>query len=83
MGMGYLRFQSALNSLMRTMAADLKSEHILVAMLCPGWVKTDMGGSGATLTVEQSTGALVSSFYKLTKEHHGGFFRRDLTPVPF
>ncbi|VDM80603.1 unnamed protein product [Strongylus vulgaris] len=60
-----------------------KPDHILIAMFCPGWVKTDMGGSDATITVDQSTEALVSSFQKLTKEHHGGYFRRDLTPIPF
>ncbi|KHJ96975.1 oxidoreductase, short chain dehydrogenase/reductase family protein [Oesophagostomum dentatum] len=75
--------KSALNAIMKTMAIDLASEHILIAMFCPGWVQTDMGGKDATITVEQSVEALVPSFYKLTKEHHGGYFRRDLTPLAF
>ncbi|CAJ0603902.1 unnamed protein product [Cylicocyclus nassatus] len=81
--LAYRISKSALNSLMKTMAIDLEKEHILVAMFCPGWVQTDMGGAGATISIDESTGALIPSFYKLTKEHHGGYFRRDLTPMPF
>ncbi|KHJ76520.1 c-factor domain protein [Oesophagostomum dentatum] len=68
---------------MKTMAIDLEPEHILVAMFCPGWVQTDMGGKKATATVEQSVDGLVPSIYNLTKEHHGGYFNRDLKPIPF
>ncbi|KAK6751334.1 hypothetical protein RB195_002989 [Necator americanus] len=84
--MGLLAYRvskSALNSLMKTMSIDLEPEHILVSMFCPGWVKTDMGGPNATLTLEQSMEALVPSIYKLSKEHQGGYFMRDLTPIPF
>ncbi|EPB69509.1 hypothetical protein ANCCEY_11415, partial [Ancylostoma ceylanicum] len=41
---------SALNSLMKSISIDLKPDHILVAMFCPGWVQTDMGGEGAQIT---------------------------------
>ncbi|KAE9415776.1 hypothetical protein Angca_001522, partial [Angiostrongylus cantonensis] len=36
-------FQSALNQLGKTMAADLVSDKVLVAQFHPGWVRTDMG----------------------------------------
>ncbi|PIO69067.1 oxidoreductase, short chain dehydrogenase/reductase family protein [Teladorsagia circumcincta] len=75
--------QSALNSLMKTMAIDLEPEHILIASFCPGWVQTDMGGASASITVEESATALVSSFAKLNKEHHGGYFKRSLEPIPY
>ncbi|KHJ94989.1 hypothetical protein OESDEN_05072 [Oesophagostomum dentatum] len=75
--------QSALNSIMKTMSVDLAPEHILVAMFCPGWVKTDMGGPNAHLQIEESMEQLVPSMYKLTKEHHGGYFNRDLTAIAF
>ncbi|KAL6739287.1 hypothetical protein Aduo_012758 [Ancylostoma duodenale] len=84
MGMlAYRISKSALNSLMKTMSIDLEQDHILVAMFCPGWVVTDMGGQNAQITVDQSMKKLVPSIYKLSKEHHGGYFRRDLTPIPF
>ncbi|KHJ94990.1 oxidoreductase, short chain dehydrogenase/reductase family protein [Oesophagostomum dentatum] len=76
-------FQSALNSITKTMSIDLAPEHILVALLCPGWVKTDMGGPNAQITVEQSMDQLIPSIYKLKKEHDGGYFNRDLTRIPF
>ncbi|KAK6041718.1 c-factor domain protein [Cooperia oncophora] len=68
---------------MKTMSIDLEPEHILVASFCPGWVQTDMGGAGASITVEESASALVSSFAKLNKEHNGGYFRRTLEPIPY
>ncbi|KHJ78952.1 c-factor family protein, partial [Oesophagostomum dentatum] len=79
----YRTSKSALNSIMKTMSVDLAPEHILVAMFCPGWVKTDMGGPNAYLQIEESMEQLVPSMYKLTKEHHGGYFNRDLTAIAF
>ncbi|KAK5979400.1 C-factor domain protein [Trichostrongylus colubriformis] len=81
--LAYRISKSALNSLMKTVSIDLEPEHILVASFCPGWVQTDMGGAGASITVEESASALVSSFAKLNKEHHGGYFRRSLEPIPY
>ncbi|PIO65798.1 putative C-factor [Teladorsagia circumcincta] len=81
--LAYRMSKSALNALMKTMSIDLESEHILIVSFCPGWVKTDMGGPNATITVDESVEALVSSFAKLNKEHHGGYFRRTLEPIPY
>ncbi|KIH54792.1 c-factor domain protein [Ancylostoma duodenale] len=75
--------QSALNSLMKTMSIDLEQDHILVVMFCPGWVTKDLGGPDARFTLDQSIEELVPSIYKLSKEHHGGYFNRDLTKIPF
>ena len=38
--------KAALNALTRVLAAELQSDEILVNAVCPGWVATDMGGSG-------------------------------------
>ncbi|EYC26373.1 hypothetical protein Y032_0010g1121 [Ancylostoma ceylanicum] len=81
--LAYSTSKSALNSLMKSISIDLKPDHILVAMFCPGWVQTDMGGEGAQITLEESMEDLVPSIYKLSKEHHGGYFNRDLTTIPF
>ncbi|KAK6021304.1 hypothetical protein OSTOST_13023, partial [Ostertagia ostertagi] len=63
--LAYRMSKSALNSLMKTMSIDLEPEHILIVSFCPGWVQTDMGGQGASITVEESASALVSPFAKL------------------
>ncbi|VDL61864.1 unnamed protein product [Nippostrongylus brasiliensis] len=82
-GLAYIVSKSALNSAMKTIAIDLKPEHILVTNFCPGWVKTDMGGMNAHLMPEESASALVSSFRQLNEKHHGGYFHRDLVPIPY
>nr|CDJ98143.1 Short-chain dehydrogenase reductase SDR domain containing protein [Haemonchus contortus] len=82
-GLAYMTSKSALNSLMKTMSIDLSSDGILVANFCPGWMQTDMGGPKAPLTVDQSAAELVSSFAKLNKKHHGGFFSRSLQAIPY
>ncbi|CAD6192791.1 unnamed protein product [Caenorhabditis auriculariae] len=74
----YRMSKSALNSFAKSCSIDLKPLHILVTSFCPGWVQTDMGGKNALLTVEQSTSELVSSILRLSSEHHGGFFERNL-----
>ena len=45
--------KTALNAVTRQLAAGLKTQGIAVNSVCPGWVKTDMGGEGASRTVEQ------------------------------
>ncbi|KIH59663.1 oxidoreductase, short chain dehydrogenase/reductase family protein [Ancylostoma duodenale] len=81
--LAYSTSKSALNSLMKTMSIDLEPDHILVVMFCPGWVTTDLGGPDARFTLDQSIKELVPSIYKLLKEHHGGYFNRDLSKIPF
>lgn len=39
----------ALNVLTRMLAAELRSDRILVNSICPGWVATDMGAPGGAL----------------------------------
>ncbi|RYX88751.1 MAG: SDR family oxidoreductase [Comamonadaceae bacterium] len=53
---------------------------IMVAM-SPGWVKTDMGGAGATLTVEQSVSAMRKAIAALTAKHRGTFLDYDGSPI--
>ena len=38
--------KAALNALTRILAAELRSDRVLVNAVCPGWVATDMGGAG-------------------------------------
>ncbi|HET7650631.1 MAG TPA: SDR family NAD(P)-dependent oxidoreductase [Gammaproteobacteria bacterium] len=57
--LGYRLSKTALNAVTRVFAADLASRRISVNAVDPGWVKTDMGGAGATRTVEQGVGTIV------------------------
>ncbi|TMJ59407.1 MAG: SDR family oxidoreductase [Alphaproteobacteria bacterium] len=55
----YSASKAALNSLSRSLAASLGGRRITVLAVAPGWVRTDMGGRGASLSVEESTRGIV------------------------
>ncbi len=56
----YRASKAALNSLTRSLAAkDLTGRAVTVLTLHPGWVRTDMGGTGAELSVEESVAGLT------------------------
>src|SRR4051794_41511882 len=50
--------KAALNALTRILAAELRGDHVLVNAVCPGWVATDMGGSGGR-PVEDGAASVV------------------------
>ena len=52
----YRTSKAALNALTRVLAAELRSDAILVNAVCPGWVATDMGGSGGRPVAEGAAG---------------------------
>jgi len=52
-------------------------------MIDPGWVKTDMGGAGATLEPEESARGLLAVIDGLTPEDAGRFLRYDGSEVPW
>jgi NAD(P)-dependent dehydrogenase (short-subunit alcohol dehydrogenase family) len=66
----------------RVLAADLRSSGILVNSVCPGWVRTDMGGPGATRSVEEGAASVLWAARLGHDGPTGGFFR-DGNPVPW
>jgi NAD(P)-dependent dehydrogenase (short-subunit alcohol dehydrogenase family) len=56
---GYRISKTAINAVTRITHDELKGENILVNSMCPGWVKTDMGGKGATKSVEEGADTAV------------------------
>lgn len=55
----YRMSKTALNVVTKVLAAELPATNILVNSMCPGWVKTRMGGPGATRTVEEGADTAV------------------------
>jgi NAD(P)-dependent dehydrogenase (short-subunit alcohol dehydrogenase family) len=53
-GYGYRASKAALNAIGKSLSHDLADRGIVVLILHPGWVRTDMGGPNGQLTVQES-----------------------------
>jgi NAD(P)-dependent dehydrogenase (short-subunit alcohol dehydrogenase family) len=71
------------NKVMRALATDLASEGIAVAMLCPGWVRTRMGGSSASLSPEESARGLYNQIDALNLKLTGMYQNYAGRKIPF
>jgi NAD(P)-dependent dehydrogenase (short-subunit alcohol dehydrogenase family) len=71
----------ALNTLTRSLARDLAPRRIRVNSVCPGWVRTDMGGAGAPRRIEEGAASIVATA-ALTDGPTGKFFR-DGREIPW
>lgn len=67
--------KTALNSLTRVAAAEFVDRDIKINAMCPGWVRTAMGGAGAPLSAEQGADTAVWLATLDSDGPTGGFFR--------
>ncbi len=74
--------KAALNAVTRVLADGLRRDGILVNSTCPGWVRTDMGGAGATRSVQEG-GASVLWAVDLADDGPTGGFYRDGHSLPW
>lgn len=72
---GYRLSKVALNAVTCMFADQAKGRNVLINSVCPGWVKTDMGGSGAPRTLEQGAAGIVWAATLPEDGPNGGFFR--------
>jgi NAD(P)-dependent dehydrogenase (short-subunit alcohol dehydrogenase family) len=78
----YRASKAALNSVLKDVSLALAGRAVCVA-LHPGWVRTDLGGAGATLDVAQSVADLRRTIAALRPADNSGFFNHDGTPIPW
>jgi len=57
------------------LALDWVQDPIIVSVMHPGWVQTDMGGPHAEITVEESASGIRNVVAGLTKEDSGNFYK--------
>jgi NAD(P)-dependent dehydrogenase (short-subunit alcohol dehydrogenase family) len=72
--------KAGLNALTRTLASD--ERWLKVNTMCPGWVRTDMGGPAAPRSVEEGADTAVWLATLPDDGPTGGFFR-DRKPIPW
>ncbi|WP_027856318.1 SDR family oxidoreductase [Marinobacterium jannaschii] len=66
--------KAAVNKVMQMLSLELKASGITVCPVHPGWVKTDMGGSEADITVQESASGIVALAQSLDIQQTGKFF---------
>jgi NAD(P)-dependent dehydrogenase (short-subunit alcohol dehydrogenase family) len=72
--------KTALSAVTRLVAREVSGANVLVNAVCPGWVRTDMGGSSATRSVEEGAAGIVWAATLPDRGPSGSFFR-DGRPI--
>lgn len=78
----YCVSKTMLNGITRHLAYELDEKNVRVNAVCPGWVKTDMGGQGASRTVDKGAETPVWLANDGAKGKTGTFFR-DKKEIPW
>ena len=79
----YRMSKAALNMAGRTLAIELAKDRVASIVVEPGWVKTDMGGAGATISAEESAAQLGAIIDARGIESTGKFFSRSGREFPW
>ena len=78
--LAYRLSKALLNRLTRRLAVDLAPRSILVNAVCPGWVRTDMGGPGAARSIDEGARGILMAT-RLRRDGPTGEFFRDGKPI--
>lgn len=79
----YNASKAALNMITARLAKDLAADGFTVISFCPGWNRTDMGGSAAPLDPADSIAKLIATGNRLGPADSGGYLRIDGTRIPW
>lgn len=73
----YRSSKTALNMVMKSLSLDLNKYGVSVAVLHPGWVRTDMGGPNGLIDAETSVQGLRKVIGTLSLDNSGEFYAYD------
>ncbi|WP_376801421.1 SDR family oxidoreductase [Candidatus Raskinella chloraquaticus] len=79
----YRASKAGINKAIQSVAAELLQENIIAFVMHPGWVRTDMGGAGADISVEQSATGIIRTIDSAGCEAAGTFLNYDGTTIPW
>ncbi len=79
----YRSSKTALNQVVKSLSIDLKPLGISVISLHPGWVRTEMGGPNALISVEESVNGMIDVISNTSIINSGQFINYDGTRLPW
>ena len=79
----YRSSKTALNAVVKSLSVDLENEGIVVALIHPGWVKTDMGGPNAIIDKDTSVRGMTEVISNLNISSTGNFYNYDGSIIPW
>ena len=82
-GLSYGMSKAALNMGVKKLASEMKGRGIALVAMHPGWVQTDMGGSGATLQPAESIRGMLAVIDKLTTADNGRYLTYSGEELPW
>jgi NAD(P)-dependent dehydrogenase (short-subunit alcohol dehydrogenase family) len=74
--------KAALNAFTRCLAAQVRMDGVLVNAVCPGWVRSDMGGPDAARSLEEGAASVMWAVTLDDDGPSGGYFQ-DGKPLPW
>ncbi|MFW5660610.1 MAG: SDR family oxidoreductase [Oceanicaulis sp.] len=79
----YRASKAALNAVGKSLSVDLKDKGIVVLILHPGWVRTDMGGPNGNLTVRECVDGQLDLIARANPDMNGRFFHVSGEDLPW
>ena len=79
----YRTSKAALNMAVKILANDLKNRGVTAIVVHPGWVRTDMGGPSAALSVKESVDGLMKVIDSVGVRDTGSFINHDGSRIPW
>lgn len=73
----YRSSKAAVNKVMQVLSVELQEQGISVCLFHPGWVKTDMGGPNADISVRTSAAGIADQICRLSMDDTGKFLTWD------
>ncbi|MCF6288246.1 MAG: SDR family oxidoreductase [Proteobacteria bacterium] len=80
---GYRMSKAAVNMVGNSLAKDLKAQKIAVALLHPGYVRTDMTGNQGFIDTDESARGLIQRIAELNMENTGSFWHANGSLLPW
>ena len=77
----YRSSKTGLNQVVKSLSVDLKPKGITVVSLHPGWVKTDMGGPNAPVSIDKSIEGMIKVIERTDINDTGRFLNYDGTEL--